>query len=83
MKYIIVKKGNVEYGIIFPDVLTHRDVARVHRIGEQTLVSAGFCERRTETGWFSWGESESLGIGSRPHDDEILDSSFPLDDLAC
>ena len=77
MKYIIVKKGSVEYGIVFPDEITHHDVARVCRAADMGVVSAGFCLRRNDRGWATWGRSESLDLDSREFDAGVLAQSFP------
>jgi hypothetical protein len=81
VKYIIVKQGSVRYGILFPVGLSHRDVARVCRGVERTIVSAGFCERNDSGEWRCWGESTSLGIGTMPDDDEVIDESFPGEEV--
>jgi len=43
MKYIIVRKQGLELGIVFGDILHHREVARIHNCNDVVVVSAGFC----------------------------------------
>ncbi len=75
MKYIIVKDiEEREAGIVFPDRISHRDVARIHRAHDVRVVSAGFCciGDRVE----AYGKSDSLNLGSRPEDVAILGADF-------
>ena len=68
-KYIIVKtRDNGEYPIIFPLRVTHKQMAT--RNGEP--ISAGFVNDRLEC----FGESDSLGIKSRPEDTAIIKDMF-------
>lgn len=79
MKYIIVRKQGVELGIVFGNVLAHREVARIHNCNDVVVVSAGFCsvDADFDNTWSTWGESESLrGMKSRPEDAEILNRSI-------
>ena len=72
MKYIIVKdREDKEHGIIFPDAITHKEVARIHRASDIRVISAGFCQF-VEGGMAAWGRSESLGMQGRSQDAEIL-----------
>lgn len=79
-KYIVVRiddqfdsNRGEEFAIVFPKELTHRDVARVHRVGQNVVISAGFCSRNKLTGeWSAYGRSESLGMESRPEDSVVL-----------
>lgn len=82
MKYIVVRDMDRfgshfgdEFGIVFPDVLVHREVARIHRLDQRVLVSAGFCCYRDGV-WSVWGESESCRVGSRSVDADVLSRSF-------
>lgn len=76
MKYITVKneEGTV-YPVIFPPTLTHKDVARAvqglfHREGFRTEPeSAGFVD---EIECRCYGKSESMGIGSKPEQDQTV-----------
>ena len=100
MKYIIVRMDcpwnheldKKEVAIVFPKCLTHKHVARVHKVGEQVIVSAGFCElgymRVTDADAYhdydqhhyvdpkAYGHSESLELGSREEDAKIIDESY-------
>lgn len=83
MKYIIVRIDDQmnpdfgkEFGIVFPDAVTHRDVAKIHRVGKNIFVSAGFCHQNNAGEWLVWGESVSTERKSRPEDAEILKNSF-------
>lgn len=80
MKYLVVRdEEDKEHGIIFPDAVVHKVVARLHRASDVRVISAGFCEwLGLSERWNVWGESESLrGMKSRPEDAEILLRSFP------
>lgn len=90
MKYIIIEIQNQmdpsfgkEFPIIFPEEVSHRDVARMHHVGKQTLKSAGFCVYDPKSGWIAVGKSESTGFESRPQDSELLNEHMetPYDRL--
>ncbi len=76
MKYIIVKdRDDKEFGIIFPDAIRHKDVARIHRATDVRVMSAGECRIGETTA--AWSFSESLGgMASRPEDGAILERDF-------
>jgi len=80
MKYIIVKnQSENENAIVFCDNITHRNVARIHRVSDERVVSAGFFvldENNTAT---AYGRSESLNMDSRPEDSEIISRMFLTD----
>ena len=77
MKYLIVKKMGLEVGIIFGEILSHKEVARIHNCNDVTVVSAGFCTDDDNGLWFTWGESVSLnGMKSRPIDAQVLNRSM-------
>ena len=68
MKYVILASPTGrELPILFDESITHRDVvpAKVHGY---RVVSAGFLVRG-KTGWTTHGESQSVGVGSRPEED--------------
>jgi hypothetical protein len=73
LKYLIVEKEGLPQGIIFPDPLTHKQIARVHKAGNLNVVSAGFCYSDT---FEAFGKSESLNICSRIEDTKILQQCF-------
>lgn len=76
MKYIIVKgpiPNEEKSAIVFPDRLSHRDVARIHRANKNDvrLIGAGFCSIGESVK--VWGKSETLrGMESRLEDAEII-----------
>jgi hypothetical protein len=75
MKYIIVRdREEKESGIVFPDRLIHREVARIHSASGTRVVSAGFCTIGDQVR--AWGESESMKMKSRPEDAAILGADF-------
>ena len=86
MKYIIVrmdcpwdkKMDEKEVAIVFPKCLVHKHVARVHKIGEQVIVSAGFCTlcEYDTCDAKAYGFSESLKLGSRPEDPDIINRCY-------
>lgn len=75
MKYIIVRDHEEkESAIVFPNRITHREVARIHRASGTRVVSAGFCTIGDQV--HAWGESESTGLKSRPEDIAVLGADF-------
>lgn len=63
--------------VIFPDILVHKEVAE--RVGSCKMlrgvakpVSAGFVQFGNGGKVQAFGESESLGLASRPQDSEII-----------
>ena len=88
MKYIVIKRGDEEYMIMFPNStkMSHKRMAEVVEgirvdLGYHgwqrdfigcPVVAAGFV---TASG-HCHGYSESLGIGSRPEDSELLKSQY-------
>lgn len=85
MKYIIIEiqdpmdpACNKEFPIIFPEEVSHRDVARMHYVGKRVLKSAGFCDYGLKSGWIAVGKSESTGFESRPQDSDILNKYIPI-----
>lgn len=81
MKYVMLagvsQSGiDLELPFIFPFYIVHADMRRLlerHRdLKDKKIVSAGFI-RLTETGELeAYGESDSLGIESRPQDTLII-----------
>jgi hypothetical protein len=75
MKYIIVRdREEKESAIVFPNRITHREVARIHSASGTRVVSAGFCQIGDQV--HAWGESESTGLKSRPEDTAIIGADF-------
>jgi len=89
MKYVILKidvRSTLpptarEYPVIFPDDLTHRFVARglIRALesefhSEVEIVAAGFVNHHDGV---AWGNSESLHLGSRPQDTDMIKRFFP------
>lgn len=78
LKYIIVKlneNDQDEAAIIFSKKLMHKAVARIHRIPEYIVVSAGFCSIDGDK-VAAWGHSETLNKSSRPQDKDIIERDF-------
>lgn len=85
-KYIILSDGRHEYPVIFSNLLIHKEVAEGCRRGcgrrseWLEVVGAGFFylmpDDRATLGCSveAFGESESLGIKSRPEDSKLLTS---------
>lgn len=82
MKYVVLRSGMFEYPIIFPDKLSHQEVAVALRPhvpgwndpdGSVRIVSAGFL-----TDWNVRLDperiSETLGKGPRPEDQELINN---------
>lgn len=87
MKYVVVAVMTRmlpplrEYPVLFPDDLVHQDVARgivraVEREfrGEAKIVAAGFINHFTG---IASGTSESLKLGARPEDTDLIQRFFP------
>ena len=77
MKYVIIRRhvtGDIwqEVPIIFPEILTHKEVADSGtKILSGTVVSAGFCSFLLEC---AFGKSVSLDIESRKNDLAMMNS---------
>lgn len=89
LKYIVVRVDDPfdlvnrgqEFAVVFPEALVHRQVARLHHVGQYVVVSAGFCSQDLVTGrWSAFGHSESLRMVSRPEDAGVLDRTFSVPD---
>jgi len=65
IKYVVFDNGLVEDMIIFSDLTQHADVARGLEV-----VSAGFIQ--IFDGVCCYGDSISLGVKSRPEEDEKI-----------
>ncbi len=65
-KYVVLRVDGQEVPIVFPFGMTHRDAVPAG----MRVVSAGFYQ------WLNrvrvWGGSESLGVGSREEDGELI-----------
>lgn len=74
MKYLVYKNDSGrECGFVFPERRIHADVAKYF----DNVISAGFCDQTPAGIWDAWGESESLGLCSRPNDACVLSQSSP------
>lgn len=84
MKYIVVSNGQTEVIVVFPQMLVHKDMAMYVACNMATnhgwnpkeinVVSAGFVDtigHKLEC----YGKSESLGVGSKLGDSELLRAS--------
>ena len=73
LKYVIIDHGYAEIPIIFPEFLTHAEVATWYR---EKVVAGGFCYFDSEE-YSCYGESISLKVQSRgKKDSEILTKCF-------
>lgn len=73
MKYVmVIDNYDEESPILFPECITHRDVAGFSRL---KVVSAGFC-MKADGQWQASGRSESLRVDSRTQDSEIIQRYF-------
>lgn len=78
MKYVVVcdEDDHGVRSIVFPKDLTHAEVAFRFRRMER-VISAGFCYLKDEDGkWYTYGESESLGVKSHQNDYMVLNQDF-------
>lgn len=65
MKYVVLTDGLDQlHVLVFDEALVHSQVVPLHH----HVVSAGFCARRGDGTWHTWGDSESLQCG--PNDDD-------------
>lgn len=69
LKYVVISGTQP---IIFPNTLTHADVARYTG---GMVTSAGFCSKNPN-GWDCWGRSESCNVNSTAEDHLLLDKVF-------
>lgn len=71
-KYIVIDNGGLggEEIVVFPAFKQHKEMKPLGNI-----VSAGFVGRNESalSGFYTYGESISLGIKSRPEDQMLLD----------
>lgn len=80
MKYIIVKVRDwethkeEEFPIIFPNKVTHADVALIHNSDDRVVTAAGFCRLYANGNVDVWGNAESMNRmkPSRTQDAEII-----------
>jgi hypothetical protein len=81
LKYVVYRQGSDEGAVVFNEHLVHSCVAEglnahnfsdMSNYGNIKVVSAGFCGRDEKEGWKVWGNSESLGLESRPIDARII-----------
>ncbi len=89
MKYIVVYnvEADKEFPILFPDELRHDHVAKIHRVSENILRSAGHCSIKGGIA-VAWGYSvtlEKYNKPSRPEDSGLIakyilgsDSQIPV-----
>jgi len=66
-KYIIVERNGMEAAVVFTRLLLHHEVA-----GARNVKSAGYCQLDVNGNWIVGGRSESLCLGTRPQDVELL-----------
>lgn len=85
LKYITVRdRDEIESAILFPETVIHRDVGRIHSASSGVRVlSAGFVQidhDRSALGGrvqvTTYGSSESLRMGPRPEDAELIRRDF-------
>lgn len=76
MKYIVVAHEGLELPILFPNVITHIKMWSLVKVGNDTVVSAGFVRQVLDGEIRAHGESESIGIKSRPQEDSELITKF-------
>lgn len=88
MKYIVIKRGDQEFMVLFPNSpkMAHKYMAEAvsgmrvdlgyhgwqREFIDCAIVSAGF----VSASGHCHGHSESLGISSRPEDTELLKSQY-------
>lgn len=80
-KYIVIRTGPFDLPVIFPATLSHESIAKTLLPAIPTypgsvprILSAGFIDDVAAIDIS--GQSESLGIKSRPREDEVLINDF-------
>lgn len=68
-KYLIIESDGLENPIVFSPMFSHAQIG----VGKK-VVGAGFCYRQDDGSFCAYGESISLGIGSRSQDTKILNN---------
>jgi hypothetical protein len=66
-KYIIVQESGLEIPILFPVILTHKDMSK-----DKVVISAGFVLLNMCEDVICYGESVTLGKEARPIKDENI-----------
>ena len=77
LKYIVIEHQGMEFALVLPSWVKHEFVGSNFKV-----VSAGFCKLSTfcdEESWTCWGESVSLGVGSRKEDAAILNHAMTFE----
>lgn len=72
-KYVVIRynlTGETIY--VFPEHVTHRIFAQYNAGMGDKIVSAGFVAMENDGLLMCYGESESIGIKSRPEEDSVL-----------
>lgn len=91
MKYVIFETKHFdlppeEIPIVFPEDFVHADIASGARwlfnSDEAEPVAAGFCRFPTAGGVKAEGNSESLGIKSRPEDADVIAKYYKNNEVA-
>lgn len=68
MKYVVMHETDL---VLFWDAIAHREMA--DRLGGRDLcIAAGFIGVKEDGSLYCFGESESLGVASRPFDNMLL-----------
>ena len=77
MKYIMFEFSGMRWPILFPETVTHSDIARsiTSHFSEFEVVSAGFCNRHGDV----YGEAVSLKVKSDPADTMLIKKMLGLD----
>jgi hypothetical protein len=70
MKYVIIERWLSTDIIVFPETFSHSDFE-----GMGKIISAGCVGRHsgTKSGFYTYGESKTLGLKSRTEDQIFLD----------
>lgn len=70
-KYIIGRIGGMSLTpVVFPEYLTHADIARDLRATD--ITGAGFVKIGADGKFYCWGESVSLKVKSHDNDSDIM-----------
>lgn len=79
-KYVVLNYQNLDTMFIFPDYVTHSDFVQSMDKEHSDVVSAGFI-MATDDGLKTYGQSVSLGVGSIPSDQRLLDKMLGVEEF--
>jgi hypothetical protein len=85
MKYVIIKELGVEVPIMFPDIVPHNTFVDKEPISagkfkiEIDTTNSTESKNKDSLTYFTYGESTSLKLKSRPEDASIIQHAFEFE----